>query len=120
MAVPVKKIITGSHSGTGWWLAQRISAVVLLLAGASLFAAFVLGATFDYTAWRAAFQNQLIQLLVWMMVASLCLHAWIGLRDVLMDYVKPTALRLVLNVLIILMLSMSVVWVTVILWGSHG
>jgi succinate dehydrogenase / fumarate reductase membrane anchor subunit len=116
----VRKTIAGSHSGTGWWLAQRISALILLLAGAGLLLGFLSAYPFNYAAWHSAFQQTFIKLLVWLVVASLCLHAWIGLRDVLMDYVKPTAIRLTVNVLITLTLILCVVWATAILWGSHA
>jgi succinate dehydrogenase / fumarate reductase membrane anchor subunit len=116
----VRKPVTGSHSGTGWWLVQRISALVMLVVGTILFAVFWYAAPFDYPGWRAAFENSGIKLLVWLLVASLCLHAWIGLRDVLMDYVKPIVVRLLLNLLFTLTLSVSAIWVTSILWGTHG
>lgn len=116
----MKKAVTGSHSGTGWWLAQRVSAVVILLAGGALSAGYWLSAPFDYATWHSAFQVTWIKLLVWLLVASLCLHAWVGLRDVLMDYIKPLVLRLALDVLVTLVLIMSVVWVSMILGGVHG
>lgn len=116
----MKKPVTGSHSGTGWWLAQRVSAVVILLAGGALSAGYWLSAPLDYATWHSAFQATWIKLLAWLLVASLCLHAWVGLRDVLMDYVKPLVLRLALDVLVTLVLIMSVVWVSMILWGVHG
>lgn len=74
----------------------------------------------DYPAWQGALQKTSIKLLVWLLVASLCLHAWIGLRDVLMDYVKPVAIRLLLNVLVLLVLALCLVWASAILWGSSG
>jgi succinate dehydrogenase / fumarate reductase membrane anchor subunit len=116
----VKKAVTGSHSGTGWWLAQRVSAVVILLAGGTLLAGYWLAAPFDFVTWHSAFQATWTKLLVWLLVASLCLHAWAGLRDVLMDYVKPLVLRLALDVLVTLVLIMSVVWVSMILWSVYG
>jgi len=85
-----------------------------------LFAGYWLSSPIDFTAWHAVFQLTSIKLLVWLLVASLCLHAWIGLRDVLMDYVKPVSLRLALNVLFILALAMYVVWVSQILWSVNG
>jgi succinate dehydrogenase / fumarate reductase membrane anchor subunit len=116
----MKKPVTGSHSGTGWWLAQRFSAVVMLAVGTILFAMFWYAVPFDYASWKSAFEGMAIKLLVWLLVASLCLHAWIGLRDVLMDYVRPIVVRLVLNVLVMLMLAMSTIWASAILWGAHG
>ncbi len=116
----MKRSVTGSHSGTGWWLAQRISAVVILLAGGPLLAAYWVAAPFEFVSWHEAFQAMWIKMLVWLLVASLCLHAWVGLRDVLMDYVKPLALRLALDVLVTLVLVMSVVWVSLILWSVYA
>lgn len=114
------KPVTGSHSGTGWWLVQRITAVVMLLGGGYLFAMLWRAAPFDHSSWQSVFAGMDVKMLVWLLVASLCLHAWIGLRDVLMDYVKPLVLRLALNVFFILMLAVCVLWTTVILWGAHG
>jgi succinate dehydrogenase / fumarate reductase, membrane anchor subunit len=116
----VRRTIAGTHSGTGWWLVQRISALILLLAGGGLLLGFWYAYPFDYRAWHSAFQQTSLRLLVWLGAASLSLHAWIGLRDVLMDYVKPFALRLALNVLVSLVLLMCVVWATAILWGENG
>lgn len=116
----MRETVAGSHSGTGWWLAQRVSAVILLLAGAGLLLGFWSAYPFNYAAWLSAFQQTFIKLLVWLVVASLCLHAWIGLRDVLMDYVKSTAIRLTVNVLITLTLILCVAWATAILWGMNG
>jgi succinate dehydrogenase / fumarate reductase membrane anchor subunit len=116
----MRKPVTGSHSGTGWWLVQRFSAVVLLLSGLILWLGFLQVPVLDYAALSALFQNNAVRLLVWLLVASLCLHAWVGLRDVLMDYVKPVSLRLALNLLFIIVLVLCTVWATAILWGVHG
>lgn len=116
----MRRPVTGSHSGTGWWLVQRFSAVVLLAAGLLLWLGFLLSPPLDHASWRALFRHDSLRLLVWLLVASLCLHAWVGLRDVLMDYVKPISLRLALNLLIIIVLVLCVVWTTAILWGAHG
>ncbi len=116
----MKKTVTGSHSGTGWWLAQRITAVVIFFAGLALLAGFLQASPFDHASWQVAFSSMGIRMLVWLLVASLCLHAWIGLRDALMDYVKPILLRLALNVTFILVLAGCVIWITEILWSAHG
>jgi len=92
----------------------------MLFAGGALFAGYWLSAPIDYTTWHAGFQHASIRLLVWLLVAGLSLHAWIGLRDVLMDYVKPMGLRLALNVLFILALATYAVWISQMLWGVNG
>lgn len=116
----MKRPVTGSHSGTGWWLVQRFSAVVMLFAGLTLWLALLQLPLLDYANWRALFQQDAIRLLAWLLVASLSLHAWVGLRDVLMDYVKPMSLRLALNLIFIIVLALCIVWATTILWGVHG
>ena len=116
----MRKPVTGSHSGTGWWLVQRFSAVVLLFAGLILWFAFLQLPSLDYASWRALFQQDAIRLPVWLLVASLSLHAWVGLRDVLMDYVKPIPIRLALNLMFIIVLVLCTVWTAAILWGVHG
>lgn len=116
----MRKIIAGTHSGTGSWLVQRLSAVVLLVAGSGLVFAFWRAYPFDFATWQAAMQRTPVRLLVWLFVASLCLHAWIGLRDVLMDYVKASSVRLLLFVLVGLSLVLCVAWATAILWSMHG
>lgn len=116
----MNKLATGGHGGTGWWLAQRVTAILMLLCGLTLAGLVWCGAPFDYASWRLLFADEPIKLLSWVLVASGGLHGWIGLRDVLMDYVKPVALRLTANVLVLLILAMCVVWITAILWGGNG
>jgi succinate dehydrogenase / fumarate reductase membrane anchor subunit len=48
--------------------------------------------------------------------ASLAWHAWVGVRDIVMDYIKPDGLRLAAEVLTILVLAGYVVWAAQILW----
>lgn len=92
----------------------------MLLAACILFVAWWRAGPFDFAAWHAAFESTSIKLLVWLLVASLCLHAWIGLRDVLMDYARPIAIRLAAEVLVMLVLALCVTWATSILWVGHA
>ena len=52
-------------------------------------------------------------------VLSLLLHAWVGVRNIFMDYIKDTGVRLILYVLVILALVAYGVWAWQILWGSY-
>jgi succinate dehydrogenase / fumarate reductase membrane anchor subunit len=49
-------------------------------------------------------------------IVALGQHAWVGLRDIWMDYVKPVGLRLCLQVLTIVWLVGCVGWATQVLW----
>ena len=44
----------------------------------------------DYAAWKALFAGQWMSFATFLFVVSLLMHAWIGMRNILMDYVKPT------------------------------
>jgi succinate dehydrogenase, hydrophobic membrane anchor protein len=46
---------------------------------------------------------------------ALLLHAWIGVRDVILDYVKPPALRLALLAAVALFLLANGLWLAGIL-----
>ena len=49
--------------------------------------------------------------------AALAYHAWVGMRDILMDYVKPVGMRLALEVAVGGVLIAYLVWSAQILWG---
>lgn len=47
---------------------------------------------------------------------ALIYHAWVGIRDIWMDYVKPVGIRLGLQIFTILWLVGCGVWAIEILW----
>jgi succinate dehydrogenase / fumarate reductase membrane anchor subunit len=49
---------------------------------------------------------------------ALFLHAWVGVRNIFMDYIKDTGVRLILYVLVIVALVAYGVWAVQILWGA--
>jgi succinate dehydrogenase / fumarate reductase membrane anchor subunit len=51
-----------------------------------------------------------------LLVASVLIHAWIGMRNIWMDYAKPVGLRLALQVATIVWLVGCAGWATQILW----
>jgi succinate dehydrogenase / fumarate reductase membrane anchor subunit len=50
-------------------------------------------------------------------VAALLYHAWVGMRDIVMDYVKPTGIRLALETAIGGALILYLIWAASILWA---
>lgn len=111
------KSATGSHTGTGSWLLQRATAVVLAFAlpglGIHLFAALPL----DAAGWRALFVPSTFKVLMLLSAAALALHAWVGMRDLFMDYVHSAGLRLALYLAVIATLAGSVAWLAATLWS---
>jgi succinate dehydrogenase / fumarate reductase membrane anchor subunit len=118
--VQVKSSLTVGHGGTIWWLLQRITAVVMVVSGLILLAGYCLSGPFDFASWLKLFKSTIFDMLAWLLVASLCLHAWVGIREVLMDYVKPIAVRLSLHVMMTLGLILCLLWSTMIIWRANG
>ncbi|MCU0898311.1 MAG: succinate dehydrogenase, hydrophobic membrane anchor protein [Burkholderiales bacterium] len=112
----VNRIVVGAHYGLTGWLAQRITAVVMALYTLLVAAVFLFARPTDYASWKGLFAQGWMRIATLLFFASLFAHAWIGVRDILMDYVKPTGLRLVLEVLVILGLVAYGLWTVQILW----
>mgnify|MGYP000265204926 CR=1 FL=1 len=110
-----KRIVVGAHYGLKDWLLQRVTAVILIVFTLILLVSFLLGDA-TYEAWSGLFANQIMKLITLLAIMSLLFHAWIGVRDIWMDYVKPVAVRLLLQVLTILWLVGCAGWTVQILW----
>jgi succinate dehydrogenase / fumarate reductase membrane anchor subunit len=112
------KPVLGARGGTGSWLLQRGTAFGMALAVPLFFGAFVLAAPLDFASWRAFVSLVPVRLALLLFGMALALHAWLGMRDIFMDYVHPVMLRLLLNSLVILALAVSVLWLAAIVWGA--
>lgn len=117
MVKRTQRIVTGAHYGLRDWLAQRVTAVVMAIYILLLAAMLLVAPPPDYAAWKAFFGNQWMRIASLLFFVSLCWHAWIGIRNILMDYVHATGMRLTLQILVILSLLFYTVWSVEILWG---
>lgn len=110
------KIATQARAGTGMWLVQRGSAVLLALLLPLLLARIVAALPLDAAGWRALFLPAGMRVALLVAALAWALHAWVGMRDILMDYVRWLPLRLGLSLAVIVTLTASVLWLEVILW----
>ncbi len=112
--------VTGAHYGLKDWLIQRITAVLMVLY--VIFIVILLltaaGPYSDYTAWKNLFNHQWMRFATLIFFICLFWHAWIGIRNILMDYVHATAVRLTLQILVIVSLLFYTVWTADILWNT--
>ena len=111
-----KRIVVGAHYGLKDWLAQRMTAVVLAVYTVVLLASLLMLPELNYGTWAGLFASGWMKVLTLLAIASLCWHAWIGVRDIYMDYIKPTGVRLLLQVCTIVLLAAYAFWAVVILW----
>ncbi len=113
----VKRIVVGAHYGLRDWLVQRVTAIYMAIY-LVLMSAVLLVAGGGYEAWRALLAHGLVQFASFLFIIALCWHAWIGVRDLWMDYVAATGGRLVLHVLTAAALIGYAGWAVQILWRS--
>ena len=113
----VKRIVSGAHYGLKDWLVQRFTAVIMLIYTLALLGWLLAQRPVDYDTWRAIFDGAWIRYFTLLFALSLFLHAWVGVRDILMDYVRPARLRLPLQVTTIVVLLIYAMWTVNILWS---
>lgn len=111
----VNRVVVGAHYGLKDWLAQRVTAGVMVLYTLTM-AVLVLLCGAGYEGWHALMANQFVRFITFIFILSLCYHAWVGIRDIWMDYVNPTGIRLTLHVLTLLALVGYAGWAIQILW----
>lgn len=110
----MNRIVVGAHYGLKDWLAQRITAAVMVVY--TLLMAIVIPMANGYEGWRALMSHGVIRFATFLFIISLCYHAWVGIRDIWMDYVKPVSVRLTLHVLTLLGLVGCAGWAVQIIW----
>ena len=111
-----RRIVVGAHYGLRDWLAQRVSAVVLLAYTLLLLGAVLFTRDLDYGSWAGMFSTVWMKVATLLAVLALIWHAWVGIRDIYMDYIKPTGVRLVLQVVTVVALVGYAIWAVIILW----
>ncbi len=113
----VNRVVTGAHYGLGDWLAQRVTAAVMALYTLAIAIYLLLQPSFGYDTWVELFSGNVMRTFSLLFLLSLYFHAWVGVRNIVMDYVKPDGIRLLIHVLVILALIVYVIWSVQILWG---
>jgi succinate dehydrogenase / fumarate reductase membrane anchor subunit len=112
----VNRTVTGAHYGLRDWLVQRITAAVMAAYTLILLVVLLGAKPINYGLWKAFFANPWMKVATLLFAASLAWHAWVGMRDIFMDYIKPTGLRLALEVLTVVLLAGYLAWAVHVLW----
>jgi succinate dehydrogenase / fumarate reductase membrane anchor subunit len=111
-----KRVVVGASYGLRDWLAQRITAVLMALFTLAIVIQVLLPGEMGYEKWAGIFSRQWMKALSFAIIVALVLHAWVGMRDILMDYVKPIVVRLLLEVFTIVWLVACAGWAIQVLW----
>ncbi|WP_374676030.1 succinate dehydrogenase, hydrophobic membrane anchor protein [Ideonella sp.] len=111
-----KRLVVGAHYGLRDWLAQRVTAILMALFTVVLLLQVVVGEPLGYDKWAGIFAAQWMKVFTFVVILSLLYHAWVGMRDVWMDYIKAVGLKLALQVFTIVWLVGCAGWAIQVLW----
>jgi len=102
------------------WVVQRLSALYMLAFCLVVLVSFPLRAPASYAEWRAWIGGSFISTALALFYLALLAHAWVGLRNVIMDYIGPPVLRFTLLSLAGLWLAGTGVWTARVLFLAAG
>jgi succinate dehydrogenase / fumarate reductase membrane anchor subunit len=102
--------VSRKASGFKAWTLQRATAIYIALFFLYLLFKLMFAAPADYAEWRAWLGGPVMSVNALVFFAALLLHAWIGVRDILIDYVWHTGARVALLGLVALVLVGSGLW----------
>lgn len=108
--------MVGAGYGFGDWLLQRITAIAMMVYVTFLLLCLLFGPEVSRESWHALMSGAVMRVLSVVFFVSVAYHAWVGVRNIWMDYIKPVGLRIALHSATALMLIACVGWATQILW----
>lgn len=112
-----RRAVTGAHYGVKDWLVQRVTAVLMTLYLIALAGVLFSVTPQDYAAWKGIFNHQGMRIATFVFFMCVFWHSWIGMRNILMDYVHSTAIRLTAQIVVVTALLFYWVWIAEILWS---
>jgi succinate dehydrogenase / fumarate reductase membrane anchor subunit len=114
----VKKEVVGAHYGIRDWLMQRITAVIMLVYTVLLILFMLQVSQGGYANWQKLFSYTWVKVVTSVTFIALLIHAWVGIRDVWMDYIQHVGLRLTMHALTIVWLVGSLIYSFQVVWGN--
>lgn len=114
----VIQILSAHYHGMRDWLLQRGTAVVMALYTVLFALLILIKRPGQFEAWKALFDNGWIRVATLLFLLSLFIHAWLGVKDILIDYVKSRSLHLALMAATAVSLLVYTAWAVQIVWSS--
>jgi len=108
----VSRQVTGFKA----WLLQRASSVYVGFFIVLAVSWWIMNtAVLDYSYWVSLFAQPIINVSVLLFFYAVLSHAWVGMRDIVIDYVSLSFLRFLVLLFIALGLFVMAIWVSLIL-----
>jgi succinate dehydrogenase membrane anchor subunit len=112
----VNRVVVGAHYGLGNFIAQRVTALIMAIYSVILLVVLMGGRPVSYAVWRDLFTQGWMRVATLLFAVSLAWHAWIGIKEILIDYARPDSLRFALHVIFALIIAGYLGWAVQILW----
>ena len=112
----VSKIVVGAGFGFKGWLLQRVTAFLIVSYIVYALLMLLFSQPSSHSDWVGFFSASITKYFTLLAFLATFYHAWVGSKDIIMDYVKPTLIKLSLYVTLITIFSFYLIWITDILF----
>lgn len=85
--------MTRQASGLKAWVIQRITALYIGAFALYLLMQLLFSSDVTYQQWQAQLASPAMAITLWLFIIAILIHAWVGMRDIAIDYIKPIAIR---------------------------
>lgn len=106
------------RNGVHDWLLLRAAALLMTFYVLYILGFIVMSDALTYDIWRGFFASSFTKVFTLLTLFSILVHGWIGMWQVLTDYIKPLAMRLLLQLAIVVVLLVYAIYGTVVVWGA--
>lgn len=114
----VNNVSALGRNGVHDWLLIRVSAIVITLYILYILGFMIMAPDINFEVWHGFFASSITKVFTLLTLMSVLVHTWIGMWQVLTDYVKHSALRLVLQIAIVIALIVYLLYGTLVVWGA--
>ena len=111
------QLLTNKYPGMRLWLSQRLTALVMAVYIVSLVILIAIVQPSGHAAWHAFFAPIWFRIATLIFFMCLFMHAWLGVADVLQDYVFNKTLRGYMQIAVDIALVTYLFWLMFILWN---
>ena len=113
----ILQLLTHKYPGMRLWLSQRLTALVMAAYIVLLLVLLVIMKPTGFVAWHAFASPVWFKLATLLFFMCLFVHAWLGVADVLKDYVFNKTLRAYMQIAVDIALVAYLFWLMFILWN---
>lgn len=114
----VNNVTSLTGNGLKDWLIQRVTAIYFAVYTIFLISFLLSHPDLNFEQWHALFANHVFQVATAIGLLALSLHAWVGIWTVSTDYIHCTAIRLSVQMVVVLWLLSQFIWGLMIVWGQ--